>query len=76
MCDLLLQVAAVFEACARYMEQQIDDTNCLGILSFARVHHCQHLRTKATEHIEKNFQQVCHYCYNYKHFCLMVIVAG
>lgn len=64
MYNILLQVAAVFEACARYMEQQIDDTNCLGILSFAHVHHCQHLCTKAMEHIEKNFQQVyCYCCY-------------
>jgi len=53
-----MQVAAVFEACARYMEQQLDDANCIGILSFAHVHHCQHLYTKAMEHIEKNFQQV------------------
>jgi len=55
---MLLKVAAVFEACARYMEQQLDDSNCVGILSFAHVHHCQHLCTKAMEHIEKNFQQV------------------
>jgi len=53
-----VKVPAVFEACARYMEQQLDDTNCIGILSFARIHHCQHLCTKAMEHIEKNFQQV------------------
>jgi len=58
LCDVLLQMSAVFEACARYMEQQLDDTNCLGILSFARMHHCQHLCTKAMEHTEKNFQQV------------------
>lgn len=60
----------MFEACARFMEQQIDDTNCVGILSFAHIHHCQHLSTKAMEHIEKNFQQVVGQDY------LLLLTAG
>ena len=54
----IVKVPAVFEVCAGYMEQQLDDSNCIGILSFARIYHCQHLCAKAMEHIEKNFQQV------------------
>ena len=49
---------AVFEACARYMQLQLDDSNCVGVLCFAHVHQCQQLRSKALEHIEKNFTQV------------------
>jgi BTB And C-terminal Kelch len=61
-CKMLLmifeQVSAVFEACARFMETQLDDSNCVGILCFAHAHNCMHLYGKSLEHIEKNFNQV------------------
>jgi hypothetical protein len=49
----------VFEACARFMETQLDDLNCIGILCFAHTHNCTHLYAKSLEHVEKNFVQVC-----------------
>jgi len=48
----------VFEACTQFMERQLEVSNCVGILSFARVHHSDCLYTQAMERIEKNFQQV------------------
>ena len=54
----LFQVTPVMQACARFMEGQLDITNCVGIHYFAQAHSCMELADKAREHIEKNFVEV------------------
>ena len=54
----LFQIAAILKACARFMEMQLDVSNCIGIHYFAQVHDCSQLTNKAREHIEKNFVEV------------------
>ncbi|KAK2141152.1 hypothetical protein LSH36_1153g00045 [Paralvinella palmiformis] len=54
----LLQMMPVHKACARFMETQLDVTNCVGIYCFAIIHNCMELKNKAEEHIEKNFTLV------------------
>ncbi|XP_059162191.1 kelch-like protein 28 [Physella acuta] len=55
----LLQMSTVQKACAKFMESQLDEANCVGIQCFASVHNCEELYTKAKEFIEKNFTIVC-----------------
>ena len=55
----LLQMTTVQKACAKFMETQLDETNCVGIQCFASVHCCEELYVKAKEFIEKNFNKVC-----------------
>ncbi|XP_064476513.1 kelch-like protein 2 [Ornithodoros turicata] len=43
----LLDVSSVREACCSYLEHHMDETNCLGIHSFAEVHSCMELQEKA-----------------------------
>lgn len=56
----IFQIIPIVEACARFMETQLDVSNCIGIHYFASVHNCVELKNKAQEHIEKNFVQVSH----------------
>lgn len=56
----IFQIIPVIDACARFMETQLDVSNCIGIHYFALVHNCRELRDRALEHVEKNFVQVSH----------------
>lgn len=44
----LLQMTAVKKACAKFMESQLDESNCVGIQSFASVHYCPELQAKVS----------------------------
>ncbi|XP_060079210.1 kelch-like protein 28 [Ylistrum balloti] len=54
----LFQIIPVQKACARFLETQLDNNNCVGIYCFAQAHSCLSLQVKAREHIEKNFMDV------------------
>ncbi|XP_002733217.1 kelch-like protein 24 [Saccoglossus kowalevskii] len=54
----LIQVLEIKNACATYLERQIDFTNCLGIQQFAELHTCQALSKKAKMFIMENFSEV------------------
>ena len=54
----LFQIIPIHQACARFMETQLDITNCIGIYHFGQIHNCKDLHVKAREHIEKNFVEV------------------
>lgn len=59
----LLDVMAVREACCRFMECQMDETNCVGIHCFAEAHSCKVLEKRSMDYILEHFgsvyQQVC-----------------
>ncbi|XP_033734838.1 kelch-like protein 20 [Pecten maximus] len=57
----MFQIIPVQKACARFLETQLDNSNCVGIYCFAQAHSCLSLQVKAREHIEKNFMDV-HQC--------------
>ncbi len=54
----LFQIMPIHKACAKFMETQLDITNCIGIHYFAHIHNCEELCIKAKEYIEKNFVEV------------------
>lgn len=51
----LLQLEGVQKACCRFLEQQLDPSNCLGIRLFAETHCCEELRCAAEKYILKHF---------------------
>lgn len=51
----LLQLEGVQKACCKFLEQQLDPSNCLGIRSFAESHGCEELRYAAEKYILKHF---------------------
>ncbi|KAL1023370.1 hypothetical protein UPYG_G00039940 [Umbra pygmaea] len=53
-----LQFQAVRAVCSRYLQHQIDDTNCLGILEFGDVHGCPEVVAKAWGFLLENFEAV------------------
>lgn len=55
----LLDVMAVREACCRFMERQMDETNCVGIHCFAEAHSCKVLEKQSMDYILENFSSVC-----------------
>ena len=55
----LFQILPIQRACAKFLETQIDNANCIGIFNFAHIHNCNSLQQKAREYIEKHFTQVC-----------------
>ena len=54
----LFQIPPIHSACAKFMESQLDVSNCIGIHYFAQIHGCDELSIKAKEHMEKNFTGV------------------
>ena len=40
------------------MEHQLDPANCLGVMSFAEIHHCDSLKEAAQNYIYKHFVDV------------------
>lgn len=54
----LLEILPVKEACCRYLELNLDDSNCIGIHCFAEDHACKSLEQKSKEYILHNFTTV------------------
>lgn len=53
-----LQFQAVRAVCSRYLQNQIDATNCLGILEFGEIHGCPEVVAKAWAFLLENFEAV------------------
>ncbi|KAH3851436.1 kelch-like protein 12 isoform X2 [Dreissena polymorpha] len=54
----LFQILPVQRACAKFLENHLSVSNCIGIYHFAEIHNCVALKIKAREFIEKNFTDV------------------
>ncbi|TKR95564.1 hypothetical protein L596_009714 [Steinernema carpocapsae] len=54
----LLQMNEVQTACCKYLRDQLDPTNCLGIRAFAEMHACKDLVKIADKFIYQNFKNV------------------
>lgn len=54
----LLQVSRVKNACCVFLQQRMDETNCLGIHTFAETYACTELEAKAKEYICTSFGEV------------------
>ncbi|KTF92840.1 hypothetical protein cypCar_00013242 [Cyprinus carpio] len=53
-----LQFHTVHTVCSRYLQHQIDATNCLGILEFGEIHGCPEVVAKAWSFLLENFEAV------------------
>ncbi|XP_054646082.1 kelch-like protein 30 [Dunckerocampus dactyliophorus] len=53
-----LQFQTVRAVCSRYLQHQIDATNCLGILEFGEIHGCPEVMAKARAFLLENFEAV------------------
>ncbi|XP_034387183.1 kelch-like protein 30 isoform X3 [Cyclopterus lumpus] len=53
-----LQFQTVRTVCSRYLQHQIDATNCLGILEFGAIHGCPEVMAKAWAFLLENFEAV------------------
>ncbi|XP_037626225.1 kelch-like protein 30 isoform X2 [Sebastes umbrosus] len=53
-----LQFQTVRAVCSRYLQHQIDATNCLGILEFGAIHGCPEVMAKAWAFLLENFEAV------------------
>lgn len=51
----LLNISYVKNACAEYLQSQIDPSNCLGIKAFANLHGCVELLSSSEKYIKKQF---------------------
>ncbi|KFQ71960.1 Kelch-like 30, partial [Phaethon lepturus] len=47
-----------FKVCSRYLRQQMDATNCLGICEFGESHGCPEVSSKAWSFLQENFEAV------------------
>lgn len=54
----LLDVTPVREVCCTFLEHHMDETNCLGIHTFAELHSCTELRDKARDFACRYFAEV------------------
>ncbi|XP_061492471.1 kelch-like protein 30 isoform X3 [Rhineura floridana] len=46
------------KVCSRYLRQQMDATNCLGICEFGEMHGCPEVSSKAWSFLQENFELV------------------
>uniref|UniRef100_A0A3Q2Z0G9 Kelch like family member 30 n=1 Tax=Hippocampus comes TaxID=109280 RepID=A0A3Q2Z0G9_HIPCM len=53
-----LQFQTVRAVCTRYLQHQIDATNCLGILEFGEIHGCPEVVAKARAFLLENFEAI------------------
>lgn len=53
-----LQFQEVRAVCSRYLQHQMDATNCLGILEFGEIHGCPEVVAKAWAFLLENFDAV------------------
>uniref|UniRef100_A0A1I8EX64 BTB domain-containing protein n=1 Tax=Wuchereria bancrofti TaxID=6293 RepID=A0A1I8EX64_WUCBA len=51
-----LQMACVRDACSRFLLEQLDPSNCLGIANFAVAHGCTQLAHAATTFVQQHFK--------------------
>ncbi|KAK6738753.1 hypothetical protein RB195_020703 [Necator americanus] len=54
----ILQLACVRDACSRFLLEQLDATNCLGIASFAQTHNCTQLAHAAQMFTHQHFRML------------------
>ena len=54
----LLELLPVRDACCQYLDRHMDETNCLGIQSFAEAHNCLDLQQKARVFALKHFNEL------------------
>lgn len=54
----LMQLREVIEACSRFLANQLDASNCLGIAVFAEHQSCNSLLQEANAYTSKYFMQV------------------
>jgi len=52
----LLQLDYIKDACVKFLQTQLDPSNCLGIRAFADLHNCLELSTSSEAYIRRNFQ--------------------
>ncbi|KJH50404.1 kelch repeat protein [Dictyocaulus viviparus] len=52
----ILQLTCVRDACSRFLLEQLDITNCLGIASFAQTHNCTQLAHAAQMFTHQHFR--------------------
>lgn len=45
----LLDITTIREVCCSFLEQHMDESNCLGIYNFAEIHSCTNLHKKARQ---------------------------
>lgn len=57
----LLQLTEVRDACCKYLETQLDPSNCLGIRTFADIHGCIDLLNYTDTYIEQHFPEIVQY---------------
>ncbi|KAM3850239.1 kelch-like protein 30 [Diretmus argenteus] len=53
-----LQFQTIRAVCSRYLQHQINATNCLGILEFGEIHGCPEVVAKAWAFLLENFEAV------------------
>ncbi|CAG9534533.1 unnamed protein product [Cercopithifilaria johnstoni] len=53
-----LQMTCVRDACSRFLLEQLDPSNCLGIANFAVAHCCTQLSHAATTFVQQHFNHV------------------
>jgi len=55
----LLQIMPIVEACAEFLKDKLQPSNCLGFQSFADLHHCEDLKKQALQYATEHFWEVC-----------------
>ncbi|XP_054839317.1 kelch-like protein 30 isoform X2 [Eublepharis macularius] len=53
-----LHFPIIRKVCSRYLRQQMDATNCLGICEFGEMHGCPEVSSKAWSFLQENFELV------------------
>ncbi|XP_075731328.1 kelch-like ECH-associated protein 1 isoform X6 [Rhipicephalus microplus] len=51
----MLQVQRITNACCRFLERQLDPSNCIGIAEFCQQHHIRELQDRAERFAEQHF---------------------
>ncbi|CAH1730994.1 unnamed protein product [Aphis gossypii] len=57
----LLQLDYVKQVCVKFLQEQLDPSNCLGIKVFADLHNCVELLSKCEAFIKKHFLEMVKY---------------
>lgn len=54
----MVQILSIQEACCKFLETEMDPSNCLGIHCFAEAHMCMPLSEKAKKYTLEHFPEV------------------
>uniref|UniRef100_A0A8C7WQW0 Kelch-like family member 24b n=1 Tax=Oryzias sinensis TaxID=183150 RepID=A0A8C7WQW0_9TELE len=57
----LFQISTLRDACAKFLEDQLDPCNCLGIQRFADAHSLKQLASRCRTYALANFSEVAHH---------------